>query len=108
MKTIKQQLGEEETAKWAAALRSGEYKQGRGRLRFTSGLTGETTHCCLGVLAVVKGLKLSTDGCSIEGDGSNINYKALGLEKEHTETLVEMNDRGQATFAQIADYIENN
>lgn len=32
-------------AKWLEALRSGEYKQGRVRLR-----TGESKFCCLGVL----------------------------------------------------------
>lgn len=31
-------------AKWVAALRSGEYKQGRAYLRF------DGAHCCLGVL----------------------------------------------------------
>jgi len=38
-------MREEIKKKWVDALRSGEYKQGRGNLRPT-----EDTHCCLGVL----------------------------------------------------------
>jgi hypothetical protein len=34
---------------WVAALRSGEYKQGRNRLRLEDPVTGEITWCCLGV-----------------------------------------------------------
>ncbi len=33
---------------WTAALRSGKYRQGQGRLR--SELDGQLEHCCLGVL----------------------------------------------------------
>jgi hypothetical protein len=36
-------------ARWVTALRSGEYAQGRGRLR-QLGAAGGTLHCCLGVL----------------------------------------------------------
>ena len=34
---------------WLAALRSGEYEQGQGRLR-VAGESGELQYCCLGVL----------------------------------------------------------
>lgn len=37
-------MNREKALKWAAALRSGEFKQGRGRLR-----TSDGGHCCLGV-----------------------------------------------------------
>lgn len=36
-------------AKWVAALRSGEYKQGRGCLAIRD-MKGTISHCCLGVL----------------------------------------------------------
>lgn len=36
--------------KWVAALRSGEYKQCRGRLQRTDDQPGVTGFCCLGVL----------------------------------------------------------
>lgn len=37
-------------ADWIAALRSGDYIQGRGQLRETDLSTGATSFCCLGVL----------------------------------------------------------
>lgn len=39
--------------KWVAALRSGEYKQGYGRLH----LAKDNSFCCLGVLCEVAGVK---------------------------------------------------
>lgn len=42
--------------KWVAALRSGDYKQGEGTLRFTNDGTKETSFCCLGVLCDISGL----------------------------------------------------
>lgn len=39
--------------KWVAALRSGEYKQGRGRLHQAK----DNSFCCLGVLCEVAGVK---------------------------------------------------
>lgn len=41
-------MNPEVKVKWLAALRGGEYKQGRGCLRKES--RGETRFCCLGVL----------------------------------------------------------
>ena len=41
-------MNKEVKALWIAALRSGEYKQGAGRLGYTQ--DGVTKHCCLGVL----------------------------------------------------------
>lgn len=38
----------ENRAKWVAALRSGEYKQGKGKLR-----TRGNTYCCLGVACAI-------------------------------------------------------
>jgi hypothetical protein len=39
--------------KWVAALRSGEYKQGKGYLKYVEG--GKTLYCCLGVLCELTG-----------------------------------------------------
>jgi hypothetical protein len=36
--------------RWLRALRSGEYRQGRGRLKGTSTFDGSARYCCLGVL----------------------------------------------------------
>ena len=40
-------MDQEFKAKWVEALRSGEYKQGRGYLKVTE--NGEARYCCLGV-----------------------------------------------------------
>ena len=42
-------MKKEIAGKWAEALRSGKYVQGKGRLKVTSP-NGESKHCCLGVL----------------------------------------------------------
>lgn len=94
-------------AKWLAALRSGEYQQGRGCLR--RGSKEFPQFCCLGVLAVIQ------NGVF---DGSdfflNSNFSA-GLTREEQVTLADMNDgasqyydSGQRSFSQIADYVEEN
>ena len=97
-------------AKWVAALRSGEYKQGQHVLR------NSLDHfCCLGVLADIH----SPDKWSL--DKSTDNYKHDGYWEAFPRTLEdagiiassamnylsEMNDSGR-TFAEIADYIEAN
>lgn len=42
-------MNKEVKAKWVAALRSGEYKQGKGRLKNIN-----NEYCCLGVLCALK------------------------------------------------------
>lgn len=44
-------MNKEIKEKWVTALRSSEYKKGRGRLKDTRGQ--ETTYCCLGVLCEI-------------------------------------------------------
>lgn len=44
-------------AQWVAALRSGDYQQGRGQLR-----SGNNTYCCLGVL-----MELAVEAGVLEG-----------------------------------------
>jgi hypothetical protein len=89
--------------KWCAALRSGKYEQGVGRLQSVTG-----KFCCLGVLADV-----------VEPDqwdeyhhhrtfepGAVYHFDHLGL-PAHTETvLLVMNDHDHKSFNQIADFIE--
>lgn len=94
---------------WVAALRSGEYQQGTGRLRYKG------RYCCLGVacnlydpdgwegdvyagiserlpdhVMTALGLRMSSGQCSREGVNTS---------------LVDLNDSG-LTFAEIADVIE--
>lgn len=96
-------------AKWLAALRSGEYQQGRYRIR-----TPDSRYCCLGVLADV----LDGDGWerySFEYDwqmsGRQESFPVLlrdqvGLPMFDQKHLSSMNDFERKPFAEIADYIE--
>lgn len=87
--------------KWLTALRSGKYKQAYGQLKLGD------CYCCLGVLCVVAGIKISEYGDDeIEGDYTNI-YKAL-KNKDMASTLWRMNDTENKTFSEIANYIEVN
>jgi hypothetical protein len=104
-------------AKWVAALRSGEYKQGRGQLR------SEDRFCCLGVLCDLHAKETGGGwtGFSYEGGTGTLSdgvkawaeldtynpYVSIG---EMREVIAAHND-GDAqvparTFAEIADAIE--
>lgn len=96
--------------KWAAALRSGKYKQGRGAL------CDQGMYCCLGVACEIWDVeKHSTDGTFFEyGESLCAGYapSELGIfginsqgELSNGSNLTEVNDAG-ATFAEIADIIE--
>lgn len=116
--------------KWVTALRSGDYTQGYGRLRYQNG-DGER-HCCLGVLcdlAVEAGVipAPTTDEKGEYGypvtnaDGIHV-YDEKGVLPPDVVSWADLpssnprvpgfslsgaNDNGQ-TFDQIADLIENN
>jgi hypothetical protein len=91
-------------AKWVKALRSGEFKQGKGCLK-----EGER-YCCLGVLARVAGLQI-TEGEGIKGAKGYTPLAELvtGAPTEDCEILTRlwrMNDTLGKSFPEIADYIE--
>ena len=86
---------------WLAALRSGEYEQGRHQFK-----TPEGKYCCLGVLCMVMkhpewiGVRdVKSDNYRDLRDGSN-------LARAETEALCFMNDPKTSSFDQIADYIK--
>jgi len=103
--------------KWLKALRSGEYRQGRGKLVSERG----TNFCCLGVLADVMGCEWQPDANEfssmlvpilpgarkpLASDGDEmLDEKRIGLSSAKQNKLAELNDGG-APFAVIADYIE--
>jgi hypothetical protein len=127
---------EETLADWLAALRSGKYKKGEGRLcRLSS--TGEGHYCCLGVLCEIVGVPghlNALNGSSVkmfEVDGhQDMSYlpqpvaDAMGLRnrqgtvglmpsvrfKDQTyEGLANLNDSAVGiTFNDIANIIEAN
>ena len=98
--------------KWVAALRSGEYDQGKSALCWITPYG--VKYCCLGVLhEVIHGedaWKISTNAWSNKEKlitvNGNISYYG-GIYFDHlVHELVEMNDGG-STFNEIADWIED-
>jgi hypothetical protein len=99
---------------WIAALRSGEYKQTRGKLR-SNDLTG---YCCLGVacelskLGTFCGIYYET---TVPSESSNRNtyipvevMKWLGItDWFKIKRLVQLNDIQDKTFSEIADFVES-
>jgi len=84
-------------AKWVEALRSGEYKQTTEVFQRDGGF------CCLGVLCDVAGKPALLDD---EGGNWAFVDTEAGLASVSWR-LATMNDEG-ASFAEIADYIEQN
>lgn len=107
--------------KWAKALRSGRYTQGKGQMHSAV----SNTYCCLGVLTslYMKEHKVKTTdsqttiGVTLAQKGSEGGYPAAkvlnwaGLHHSTCGTLAVMNDgdgdtKSAQSFDQIADYIE--
>jgi hypothetical protein len=91
-------------AAWVRALRSGEYKQGRGTLKQND------CFCCLGVLCKVLDIDFD-DSESPKVDHNAAYSDFLPLTEEEAEKFWRMNDRlgdrGYAnSFLDIADEIE--
>jgi hypothetical protein len=91
--------------RWVAALRSGEYKQGRDQLRTPGG-----SFCCLGVLAETVGARRDGYRYHFEGDTHSRSLDVPetlvgGLEQS---ALIDMNDDAEEPFSVIADWIEAN
>jgi hypothetical protein len=82
--------------KWVDALRSGQYKQGRGCLRY------EDRYCCLGVLAAIEGL-LDAEG-SVNGCRELLPTEIIPIRTQ--KILADANDCGE-TFTDIANKIES-
>jgi hypothetical protein len=96
-------MNKQDADTWCEALRSGDYKQGKGRLYDKR--TG--CYCCLGILNKLMPEKYIAGGCNV-----------LLIETEHFKSyrgripklkgsLTAMNDNGK-TFIEIADIIEEN
>ncbi len=108
---------------WLDALRSGEYKQGKGSLRDTDD-NGEHSYCCLGVLCDLYSKETGTKWTGgnfmhgrtsfpssevAEWAGMDANERCGEFGDIYTEDyadLTAMNDAGGSTFAEIADVIE--
>lgn len=83
-------LTREQRDRWAAALRSGEYKQ------FVLGaMEGDGAYCCLGVLCLLEGLPFN-------------NYVTIDrlIGRLNEEAFVVFNDDDRLTFPEIADKVD--
>lgn len=102
-------------ARWVAALRSGDYKQGTGDLRKGN------SFCCLGVLcqifSVETGTKWHSDGVVFNMLGEDVILprevsewagiqRSYNPELSNGETLTTINDDMGWSFEQIANAIE--
>ena len=106
----------EEQETWLAALESGIYKKGKGRLESVYGF------CCLGVACAVLGATRTVDPDGyISYDGHMQSLPATIVSKLKLlddigridsspliGSLAYMNDSGDATFADIAAFIRAN
>ena len=99
--------------KWCAALRGGEFKQGKGALVYIDeeGLK----YCCLGVLGAISGGHINYDlhgATAIIWNGekyfTHLNFDQGGLGINTQITLMKLNDDEKRTFSEIADWIEEN
>jgi hypothetical protein len=105
---------------WVKALRSGNYKQGRGRLCSVNG-----RYCCLGVLydqlpdkewvRTTTVIKENVWAIPVQfGDQELLDYNILpldimaevGMSHAFQQRLTDMNDVEKLNFDQIADWIE--
>lgn len=84
-------------AKWVEALRSGKYRQTRREFEDQVGF------CCLGVLCKVAGVSTSSGPL-----GNNWEFVDSHVGNGTSWKLAMMNDSGEMTFHDIADYIEKN
>lgn len=109
-------MNQEIKSKWVAALRSGEYVQGKGRLRDTS--RQEVCHCVLGVLvdlyvkehdsSWVGSCKSNYELPAQVRDWADVEPIAKNEVKINGDvrSLIFHNDGG-ATFLELADAIES-
>lgn len=92
--------------RWIAALRSGFFPQGEGRLICDNG-----SYCCLGVQAIISpDIIVQGDGVKNDGLTSHftlpVNHWPFCEIDLYQGELSSMNDEG-ASFEEIADFIEN-
>lgn len=105
--------GKELKERWIAALRSGEYKQCKGRLhQVIRNHKDYGGYCCLGVFCRVNGMPISADGLYIVDSSYKFvqDYSPIEarIKAYSTHGFVCKNDGLDWDFNKIADYIEKN
>jgi hypothetical protein len=117
--TAKTKLSEPFRTQWIEALRSGKYQQASGSLMKVE--DGTIGYCCLGVACKIVGIADN----HLHGYGSTANlssdvnqvlprmlrYEVDGIEGDAIDfrgECIDMNDNKRYSFAQIADWLEQN
>ena len=114
-----EKLPEKFKKEWLAALRSGDYKQGRGRLMTKIGIVTESEYCCMGVACKIyyKDFNVLDSGYPGYSDlppavidclRSDISDVRPGAVMSVMSYLSNMNDVMGRNFNDIADWIEEN
>lgn len=97
-------------SEWVAALRSGKYRQARGHICASSSRLDSFGFCCLGVLLSVH--QRRTPGQPVFQTPNVYAYvEETLLQTEQfvaVDKLVSMNDAQRKSFAEIADWVEEN
>ena len=111
----KYKLPKEFKEKWIAALRSGEYNQGKEALTRIIKFSEFDSYCCLGVACIVA--KQDIDKKELNSGFIDTDYlKNIteipneikgSQENKLVRVLVELNDGGYS-FIQISDWLEDN
>lgn len=129
-----QKMNPEVKAKWLEALRSGKYTQGQAVLKVYE--NGKPTYCCLGVLCDINPdlgewkdegdstyrnktrLRADTFRMSDSDIPNALSYgyayiphamhELTGLDEAAQSELANLNDDRKLSFAEIADWIEEN
>lgn len=101
-------MDQELKQKWVKALRSGEYQQGRYKLRSL-----DDKYCCLRVLCSVMGIpstptKNDYDFEGLMGTITPAYLQKAGLSEDDQGKLIILNDDDRLPFSEIATYIEAN
>lgn len=107
-------MNKEIKEKWVAALKSGDYEQGKYALRKNN------KYCCLGVLCDIysKEIGVEWEGQWIEGENKTLpieistwcDIEPINIEVDYDtlkQYLTELNDTVKLPFREIADVIEN-
>lgn len=93
--------------KWVKALRSGEYRQGKGALCYH--LSVEKRYCCLGVLAKTLDILDNENIVNIENGKKSGTYLPESILPMNIQLkLTRFNDEDDLSFLEIAYWIENN
>jgi hypothetical protein len=121
MAEIVQRTRKEAFEIWIKALRSGKYKQGSGALRETHyskyGKTHSYVYCCLGVLCDLAkkdggpNWDYNYNDSTYMGDTGRLSdemQQFMGISPKVQDKLISLNDDKNASFKEIAMYLEKN